>query len=82
MKALVFDYKLYRLALSRILGTLYLKGYLSKLGAVQLKEVPFPKLKTNNWVIVKTKYCGICGSDQKQIFLDGNFDNPLTALIS
>jgi len=82
MKALVFDYKLYRLALSRILGTLYLKGYLSKLGAVQLKEVPFPKLKTNNWVIVKTKYCGICGSDQKQIFLDGNFDNPITALIS
>jgi len=82
MKALVFDYKLYRLALSRILGTFYLKGYLSKLGALRLKEVPFPKPKTNNWLIVKTKYCGICGSDQKQIFLDGNFDNPITALIS
>lgn len=63
MKALVFKYKLYRLALSRILGAFYLKGYLSKLGAVQLKEVSFPKLQTNNWLIVKTKYCGICGRD-------------------
>ena len=82
MKALVFNYKLYRLALSKILGTFYLKGYLSKLGAVRLKVVSFPKLKSNNWLIVKTKYCGICGSDQKQIFLDGNLDNPITALLS
>ncbi|MFX1378432.1 MAG: zinc-binding dehydrogenase [Promethearchaeota archaeon] len=82
MKALIFNYKLYRLALSRILGTLYLKGYLSKIGALRLKEVSLPKLKSNNWAIVKTKYCGICGSDQKQIFLDGNFDNPITALLS
>jgi threonine dehydrogenase-like Zn-dependent dehydrogenase len=49
---------------------------------LRLKEIPFPKPKTNNWLIVKTKYCGICGSDQKQVFLDGNFDNPITALIS
>ncbi|MFW9999528.1 MAG: zinc-binding dehydrogenase [Candidatus Hodarchaeota archaeon] len=82
MKALVFNYKLYRLALARIFGAFYLKGYLSKFGSVRLKDVPFPKLKTNNWVIVKTKYCGICGSDQKQIFLDGNYDNPITALLS
>ena len=82
MKALVFNYKLYRLALSKILGTFYLKGYLSKLSAVRIKEVPLPKVKSNNWVVVKTKYCGICGSDQKQIFLDGNFDNPITALLS
>ena len=82
MKALVFNYKLYRFALSRILGAFYLKGYLSKLGPLQLKEVSFPRLKTNDWLIVKTIYCGICGSDQKQIFLDGNIDNPITALIS
>ncbi|MFX0178143.1 MAG: zinc-binding dehydrogenase, partial [Candidatus Hodarchaeota archaeon] len=82
MKALIFNYKLYRLALSRILGTFYLRGYLSKLGAVRLKDVPFPNLKSNNWLIVRTKYCGICGSDQKQIFLDGNYDNPITALLS
>ena len=82
MKALVFDYKLSRLALSKILGTFYLKGYLSKLGPLHLKEVTSPRLKTNEWLVIKTKYCGICGSDQKQIFLDGNYDNPITALIS
>ena len=82
MKALVFDYKLSRLALSKILGTFYLKGYLSKLGPLHLKEVSSPRLKTNEWLVIKTKFCGICGSDQKQIFLDGNYDNPITALIS
>ncbi|MHA2288178.1 MAG: zinc-dependent alcohol dehydrogenase [Promethearchaeota archaeon] len=82
MKALVFNYRLYRLAFSRILGTFYSKGYLSKLGSLNLKEISFPKLKSDNWLIVKTKYCGICGSDMKQIFLDGNYDNPITALIS
>ncbi|MBY9011775.1 MAG: zinc-binding dehydrogenase [Candidatus Lokiarchaeota archaeon] len=82
MKALVFDYKLYRLALSKILGTFSLKGYLTKLGPLHLKEVSSPRLITNEWLVIKTKYCGICGSDQKQIFLDGNYDNPITALIS
>jgi len=82
MKALVFNYKLYRLALSRLLGAIYLRGYLSIVGPLHLKEVSSPKLKTNEWLVVKTKYCGICGSDQKQIFLDGNYDNPITALIS
>ncbi|MFX1390761.1 MAG: zinc-binding dehydrogenase [Promethearchaeota archaeon] len=35
-----------------------------------------------NWGVIKTILCGICGSDHKQIFLDGNRDNPMTALIS
>jgi threonine dehydrogenase-like Zn-dependent dehydrogenase len=39
-------------------------------------------LKSEEWCIIKTYQCGICGSDHKQIFLDGNRDNPMTALIS
>jgi threonine dehydrogenase-like Zn-dependent dehydrogenase len=82
MKALVFEYKLSRLALSRILGVFSSRGYLNRFGFLKLKEIPYPKQYTKNWVIIKTKYCGICGSDHKQIFLDGNRDNPMTALIS
>ena len=82
MKALVFNYNIYRLAISRILGIFFLRGYLTKLGPLHLKEVASPRLITNEWSVIKTKYCGICGSDQKQIFLDGNYDNPITALIS
>jgi threonine dehydrogenase-like Zn-dependent dehydrogenase len=82
MKALVFEYELSRLALSKILGTFYTRGYLSKLGFLKLKEIPYPQQFSKNWLVVKTKLCGICGSDHKQIFLDGNRDNPMTALIS
>jgi threonine dehydrogenase-like Zn-dependent dehydrogenase len=33
-------------------------------------------------VVVQTKLCGICGSDSKQVFLDGDGDSPMTAVIS
>ena len=82
MKALVFEYKLSRLAVSKILGTFYTRGYLNRFGFLRLKEIPYPKPYSNNWLTVKTKLCGICGSDHKQIFLDGNRDNPMTSLIS
>ena len=36
----------------------------------------------DDWTVVRTAQCGICGSDIKQVFINGNFDNPLTALIS
>jgi threonine dehydrogenase-like Zn-dependent dehydrogenase len=36
----------------------------------------------NDWTVVRTVLCGICGSDVKQVFMDASFDNPLTTLIS
>lgn len=68
--------------MARIAGLFSLKGFLTKLGPLILKEFPKPTIKANDWVLVKTKQCGICGSDHKQVFLDGNRDNPMTALIS
>jgi threonine dehydrogenase-like Zn-dependent dehydrogenase len=59
-----------------------LRGYLTKHGFLKLVNLPSPELKSSQWCVIKTKYCGICGSDHKQIFLDGNRDNPMTALIS
>ncbi|MFX1492701.1 MAG: zinc-binding dehydrogenase [Promethearchaeota archaeon] len=82
MKALLFEYKLPRLAMAKIIGSLNRRGYLSRFGPLRLKEFPYPKIKTEDWYVIKTKFCGICGSDHKQIFLDGNIDNPMTALIS
>jgi len=82
MKALLYEFSLPRLAFARIAGLFSLRGFLTKLGPIRLKEFPKPKIKADDWIVVKTKYCGICGSDHKQIFLDGNRDNPMTALIS
>lgn len=82
MKALIFEYKLSRLITARISGIFSLAGYLTRLGPLKLKELPDPKIKASDWVVIRTKFCGICGSDHKQVFLDGNRDNPMTALIS
>jgi len=82
MKALLYEYSIPKLAISRVAGFFYLKGYMTRFGFLHLKELPHPKLITNEWSVVKTKLCGICGSDHKQVFLDGNIDNPMTAVIS
>jgi threonine dehydrogenase-like Zn-dependent dehydrogenase len=82
MKALLYRYTLPRLGFARIAGLFCLRGFLTKLGFLGLKEIPKPKIKAKDWVVVKTRLCGICGSDHKQVFLDGNKDNPMTALIS
>jgi len=82
MQALLYEYKLPRLAIARIAGFFTLRGYLTRLSPIKLRELPKPSIKASDWVVVKTKYCGICGSDHKQVFLDGNRDNPMTALIS
>ncbi|MFX1498672.1 MAG: zinc-binding dehydrogenase [Promethearchaeota archaeon] len=82
MKALLFDYKFSRLASAKLLGIFSKRGYLSRCGPLKLNDFEKPIIKLNDWCIVKTKFCGICGSDHKQVFLDGNIDNPMTALIS
>src|SRR5271157_789282 len=82
MKAVVFEYKLRKLALSSILGAFTPKGYFTRLGHMKLKTIPDPHLFGDDWVIIRTEYCGICGSDFKQAFLIGNKDNPITAIIS
>ncbi len=82
MQALVFRYNFFRFAFATILGKINPPAYLGPGSPLNLEEIPAPRLLADDWVIVRTQLCGICGSDVKQIFLDGNFDNPLTAFIS
>lgn len=49
---------------------------------MSLTDIPEPKLPADDWLIMRTVLCGICGSDAKQAFLKGSQDNPVTALIS
>jgi threonine dehydrogenase-like Zn-dependent dehydrogenase len=42
-------------------------------------ELPLP---APDWVRVQTTFSGLCGSDVKQILLNGSRDNPLTAILS
>jgi len=82
MKAVVFQYSLPRFAYAYLLGLATPRAYLAPPGPLALKEIPEPELPNDDWAVVRTRLCGICGSDLKEVFLEGSFDNPLTALIS
>ena len=82
MPALVFEMNLAKLAISKLRGLLNPSGYWKPGGAVGIRDVPKPTLIADDWVIVKTAYCGICGSDMKEVTLHGAMDNPLQGFLS
>jgi threonine dehydrogenase-like Zn-dependent dehydrogenase len=65
-----------------ILSRIWSRAYLSAVAPVRLESVPEPELPADDWVRVRTRLAGICGSDSTQIALHGAFDNPLRALLS
>jgi threonine dehydrogenase-like Zn-dependent dehydrogenase len=82
MKAILFRYSLPRFAFAYLGGIFTPRAYLAAPGPLAFKEIPEPQLPADDWAVVRTELCGICGSDLKEIFLEGSFDNPLTSLIS
>lgn len=81
MKALVFENNMARTAATKVLGTINPRFFVSALAPMALKEIPDPPSRPD-WVTIRTALCGLCGSDYKQVFLKGRYDNPMTALIS
>jgi len=49
-----------------------------------LQEVPDPRPIGPDWMVLRTRMTGICGSDAKQVLMDFDDagDNPMTAFIS
>ena len=82
MKALVFDHNLAREAAAKIGGEISPRAFVSAFAPVRLGDVPDPQPPNAEWVTCETEVSGICGSDAKQIFLNGRRDNPLTAMLS
>jgi len=82
MKALVIGNQPLRLVATKLLSFLTPKAFVGPLSAMQLKEIPDPTLPAEDWVIVDTQLCGLCGSDYKQVFMNGQVDNPMSSMIS
>jgi threonine dehydrogenase-like Zn-dependent dehydrogenase len=82
VKALVFRHSLAREATTAIGGRVSPRAYVSRFAPVRLAEISEPALPAPDWVGVQTTFSGLCGSDVKQILLNGARDNPLTALVS
>ncbi len=82
MRGVTFEMSFPRLAAARIAGFFSTSGFVAPFGPVRLRELPDPKLHADDWVVARPTVTGVCGSDIKEIFLDGDIDNPLRALIS
>ncbi len=82
VKALVFRHSLAREAAATVGGRVSRRAFVSRLAPVRLADVAEPPLPAPDWVRVTTTFSGLCGSDVKQIMLNGARDNPLTALVS
>lgn len=82
MKALVMQYNKPKLALTKILSLFSPRAFVGSQAPLQLQEIADPVLPSEDWVVVDTQLCGLCGSDYKQVFMNGRIDNPMFAMIS
>src|SRR3990172_11371718 len=82
MRALVIENSRPRLAATKTLSAVTPRAFVGPLSPMQLREIPAPALPAPDWAVARTRLCGLCGSDYKQVFLNGRFDNPITAMIS
>jgi threonine dehydrogenase-like Zn-dependent dehydrogenase len=82
MHALVFEQSLPRLAATKLLSAFTPRAFVGPLAPMQLREVAEPRLPGDDWLVLSTRRAGLCGSDYKQVFLNGGTDNPMTAVIS
>src|SRR6201981_1572425 len=82
VKALVSRHSLAREAASTIGGRVDRRAFVSRFAPVRVEDVDELPLPADDWVRVATTCSGLCGSDVKQILLNGARDNPLTALVS
>ncbi|MRR17421.1 MAG: alcohol dehydrogenase [Deltaproteobacteria bacterium] len=54
--------------------------YRGPFSTVALVDIPEPKLPSSEWVKIKTRLCGVCGSDMNLIFLkDSPTASPFTS---
>lgn len=76
MKAVQFEGTVPRYVYSTIAGAISRSAYYDQFSNIVLRDVRPPELPTPEWVRVKTKYAGFCGSDKNLILLH---DSPSTS---
>jgi threonine dehydrogenase-like Zn-dependent dehydrogenase len=76
------DLSVPRIVLTRVLGRISREVYFAPTSPLHLADLPDPPLPAPDWVRVRNRLCGICGSDLHQIFVDASLDVAPTALPS
>lgn len=78
MKAIQFNFTIPRYILGKALGRLSPKFFWSGLTCTDYKEVPEPQLPGDDWVVVKTRLGGVCGTDMSLVNLKAStYSTPL-----
>ena len=80
MKTLVLDVSVPRVLLTQVLGRISRKAYFALTSPLRVVDLPDPPLPAPDWVRVRNRLCGICGSDLHQLFLDAGLDVAPVAL--
>lgn len=78
MKAIQFNFTIPRYAFGLILGKISSSIYWSGLSCMQYTDIPEPDLPGDEWVLVKTRLGGICGTDLSAVKLTAStYSTPL-----
>jgi L-iditol 2-dehydrogenase len=72
MKAIQLVVSIPRYVLTKAVGAVYRPVFWSPLAMLQYREVPEPALPGPQWVKIKTRYGGICGSDVHSLSLESS----------
>ncbi|MGH7786533.1 MAG: zinc-dependent alcohol dehydrogenase [Candidatus Binatia bacterium] len=83
MKALVFDVNVEEII--HLIQEAHddKEAYLGDHSPLRLCDVPDAVVQFPDWLVIKSRLTGICGSDYKQVFIDfENIDSPMATLIS
>ena len=80
MQTMVLEVTPLRFMTTRILARLAGGAYFWPTSPLRLVTNPDPPLPEADWVRVRNRLCGICGSDLHQIYLDASLDVAPTAL--
>ncbi len=76
MKAVQFEGTVPRYAYSMVAGAISRNAYYDRFSNIVLRDVRRPDLPTPEWVRIKTRYSGFCGSDKNLVLLH---DSPSTS---
>ena len=62
-----------RVILTQLLGRIWQGAYFSSFAPLQVQNLPLQPLPAANWVRVRNRLAGICGSDLHIIYADRDF---------
>ena len=82
MRTMILQVSVPRILLTRLLARISPSAYFAPTSPLRLLHLPDPPLPAPDWVRVRNRLCGICGSDLHQIFVDAGLDVAPVALPS